>query len=499
MAGLAGLSNALIIAMINSGAQSAAAGSVSLWAATVFIISLLLYIRTQLYILSTTTVEVEAAIHRLRLRLMNDVRNSELLPLEAVGRSEIVAGVTKETQTLTQAATVIVMASQATVLIFFTALYVAYLSVVAFAMSTLIVVFAAVLYLARGRNLRREIHDSLQWENRLFERLTDLLDGFKEVRLNAPRSDDLYEDIKEVSSTAANLKIQSQTDGLKQYIFSQTSFYVLLGAMVFVVPTFSQTLGSSMIKTTTALLFIIGSISSVVSFIPLSTAEMPREFKEIELRDVRFNYVDKRSDATFRVGPASFALRPGEIVFIAGGNGSGKSTFLKLLTSLYRPDSGEILLDGVPVTSSNQLAYRNLFTAVFSDYHLFKQLYGIADADPAEVNGLLALFELTGKTSLMDGQFTTLDLSAGQRKRLALIVALLEKRPVLVLDEWTADQDPEFRKKFYHELIPILQQSGRAVVAVTHDDRYLSEFALPARKLRMDDGRFVDGHPVENG
>jgi putative ATP-binding cassette transporter len=140
-----------------------------------------------------------------------------------------------------------------------------------------------------------------------------------------------------------------------------------------------------------------------------------------------------------------------------------------------------------------------LIAAIFVDYHLFQRLYGLVGPDPAEVDRLLTQFRLRDKTHLVDSAFSTLDLSGGQRKRLALIVSLLEKRPLLLLDEWTADQDPDFRRKFYDELLPELQQAGATVVVITHDERYLDELELPARRLRMDEGRFVGQHSVENG
>ena len=141
---------------------------------------------------------------------------------------------------------------------------------------------------------------------------------------------------------------------------------------------------------------------------------------------------------------------------------------------------------------------RGKHIASFPDYHLFEKLYGMPDPDRAEVNRLLTEFRLLDKTRLTDGQFSTLDLSAGQRKRLALIVSLLEKRPILLLDEWAADQDPEFRRKFYYDLLPELKRTGQTVVAITHDDRYLDEMDLPARRLRMEDGRFVAQQTVES-
>jgi putative ATP-binding cassette transporter len=292
-----------------------------------------------------------------------------------------------------------------------------------------------------------------------------------------------------------------------------------------VVPVFSETLGgASITKTVTALVFVIGACFGLVQTIPLLGAanaaanhvvqleaglqatiavaqigapQAPSRFHEIEMRNVVFRYIDRSSDTVFQVGPVDFALQSGELVFITGGNGSGKSTFLKVLASLYKPDAGEITFDGIRLNEETREAYRQLITAVFVDYHLFQRLYGIPEPDPAEVERLLALFRLEDKTRLNDREFDTLQLSTGQRKRLALIVSLLEKRPILLLDEWAADQDPEFRRKFYFDLLPALNRAGKTVVVITHDDRYLEELDLPARRLRMDEGRFVERATVE--
>jgi len=282
----------------------------------------------------------------------------------------------------------------------------------------------------------------------------------------------------------------------------------------------------SITQVTTALMFVVGVCMGLVQTIPIllaanaaadkidrlearlraiaaadevDTAQLPTRFEKIEMRNVVFSYLDKSSETVFRIGPVDFTLRSGEIVFISGGNGSGKSTFLKVLAGLYEPDSGDILLDGMRIDDSNRDAYRALMSAIFVDYHLFQRLYGIADPDPAEIDRLLTQFRLSDKTRLKNGEFGTLDLSGGQRKRIALIVSLLEKRPILLLDEWTADQDPDFRRKFYDELLPALKEAGKTVVVITHDDRYLDELHLPARRLRMDEGRFVEQHSVESG
>jgi putative ATP-binding cassette transporter len=138
-------------------------------------------------------------------------------------------------------------------------------------------------------------------------------------------------------------------------------------------------------------------------------------------------------------------------------------------------------------------------SAIFFDNHLFRRLYGIPEPEPGEVDRLLTQFRLADKTSLSGGEFRTLDLSGGQRRRLALIVSLLEERPILLLDEWTAEQDPEFRRKFYDELLPEMKQAGLTVVVITHDDRYLDELDLPARRIRMDEGRIVEQRSMQNG
>jgi putative pyoverdin transport system ATP-binding/permease protein len=519
VSGLGGVSTASILAAINSGAQAADAGKVSLWATALFVVALFLFIKVQHYILITTTAEIEAIIHRLRLRLMDHVRRSELLPLESIGRAEIVGAITKETATLTQASNTLAFVAQGTVLVSFVAIYVAYLSLLAFVLGVVIVGLAALVLQARSRQLAMETREAHIWENRLFDRLLDLLDGFKEVRLNSSRSNDLLDDIVEVSRTAANIKIRAQSETYKRMVFLQSSLYSLLGSVVFVVPALGDTLaGASITKIVTALVFIVGTCFGLVQSMPTLTAanvaadnierletrllatvaadtvgatEPAKRFEKIEMHDILFRYVDKLSDTAFQVGPIDFTLGSGELVFITGGNGSGKSTFLKVLAGLYKPDSGEITFDGVRVDEGTRQDYRELIAAIFPDFHLFQKLYGIQEPDPAEVDRLLAQFHLIDKTHITNGEFRTVDLSSGQRKRLALIVSLLEKRPILLLDEWAADQDPEFRRKFYYDLLPALIAAGTTVVAITHDDRYLDELHLPARRLRMDEGRFV--------
>jgi len=520
MSGLGGISTAAILGAINSGLQN---GS-TLWAATLFIVALFLFIKTQSYVTITTTAEIEAIIHKIRVRLMDQIRHSELLALEDVGRARIVAAITSDTAVLTQASNMLAFTVQGAVLIVFVAIYVAFLSVAAILTTIVVVSIAAVIFHQKNRRLVSEKQRAAAWERRLFDRLTDFLDGFKEVRLNSARSADLFADAVDVSRTAANIKINTQAETFRMIVTSQISMYVLLGAVVFVAPQFSDTLGgAALTKTTTALMFIVGACFGLVQSIPIllnanasadrlvqlenalrAAAAQPREvptvkrFDTIEMRNINFRYVDKFSESAFKIGPIDFTLHPGELVFITGGNGSGKSTFLRVLSGIYAPESGEIILDGRHIDNSNRDDYRALMSAIFFDYHLFRRLYGVPDPDPGEVNRLLELFRLSAKTGLVDGEFRTLELSGGQRRRLALIVSLLEKRPILLLDEWTAEQDPEFRRKFYDELLPDLMKAGATVVVITHDDRYLDELDLPARRIRMDEGKIVDQRTIKS-
>ena len=361
MSALGGISTAAILAAINTGMQ----GKSNLWAAMLFVISLFLFIKTQYYVTITTTAEIEAIIHKIRLRLMDLVRHTELLAMEEIGRARIVAAITSDTAVLTQASNLLAFTIQGAVLIFFVAIYVAFLSLTAILITIVVVGTAGVIFHLKNKRLAAEKQEAAAWERRLYDRLTDFLDGFKEVRLNSARSNDLFDDAVDVSRTAANIKIRSQAETFKLIVSSQVSMYVLLGAVVFVAPQFSESLGgASLTQTTTALMFVVGACFGLVQSIPVllianaaadridqlektlrTTAvaaeareiKVPKRFDKIEMHNIVFRYVDKSSDITFQIGPLDFTLQSGELVFITGGNGSGKSTFMRVLAGLYPP------------------------------------------------------------------------------------------------------------------------------------------------------------------
>ena len=521
MAAIAGLSNALILAIINAAAEHSSGDGAPFRLLAMFVVCLVLYYLTQYYNLTTSHERIEGILDRVRVRLTRKVREADLLPLEHIGRARVFASLNKEMETISQLAGPVVIAFQAAILLVFTLLYIAWLSVTAFVVFCAGMSIACFVYYINSKKLNEQLHEALNQENSLFDVITHMLDGFKEIKLNSAQGDALFTQAQELSHGVAQIKTLTQTDMAKRFIFSQSTWYVLLALTVFLVPIFSPTYSAVVIKVTAAILFVIGPMTTLVSVVPLAAsaeaavenvyrlekllddaasgepgdeeAQVADEFSTIEFSDVRFRFSDNADDSGFEVGPLNVTLAAGETVFVYGGNGSGKSTFLNLLTTLYRPDAGQITVDGKVLGRRNYASYRKLISAVFSDYHLFDCPMGAQGADPETVNSLFQLLEIENKVRLENGRFSTTDLSTGQRKRLALLICLLEDKPIFVLDEWAAEQDPDFRKKFYRELLPRFKQMGKTIIAVSHDEQY---FDVADRILRMDYGRFVDTEPT---
>jgi putative pyoverdin transport system ATP-binding/permease protein len=214
-------------------------------------------------------------------------------------------------------------------------------------------------------------------------------------------------------------------------------------------------------------------------------------FSRIALEGVEHRYVRENEDGYFTLGPIDLTFRAGETVFLVGGNGSGKTTLAKLLVGLYAPERGRLLVDGAAVDDATRAAYRQHFSVVFSDFHLFDSLLGLSAGRENAARALLVALQLDHKVRIQDGAFSTLALSQGQRKRLALLVAFLEDRPFYVFDEWAADQDPAFKDVFYRTLLPELKAKGKTVLVITHDDRY---FYLADRLIKLDSGQIGATH-----
>jgi len=514
---VAGLANAGVLAIINAAAENASNQAANDRLLAMFLTAIGLYVFSQRFILITSITEVERILGGIRVRVADQVRKADLEALEHLGRSEIFGLVARETQNISQAASTLVMALQAMMMVLFSVGYLALLSKTAFFITVGVCSVGIVLHTQRAKSLMRMLAETQRKENEFLSLLTHLLDGFKEVRLRQARGADLFQHLRAVSAHVESVKTRLGREFGSYFLFAQLLVYGLLAAIVFLLPRVSPEYSDVVLKLTAAVLFIIGPLGSVVNAVPIFSAAnvaaqnifdiedkltassqgkqngrpeaaLPAPFKRIRLERTVFQYPDRGTGSVFRLGPVDLEVFAGEILFIVGGNGSGKSTLLKALTGLYHPQSGAVTMDETLVSPETATWYRSHFAAVFSEYHLFERLYGLGDVPVARVNELLSLMEISHKTAYENGRFTTLDLSHGQRKRLALLVALLEDRPILVLDEWAADQDPPFRQFFYETLLPQLKREGKTIIAVTHDDKY---FSLADRVVKMEYGSFV--------
>jgi putative pyoverdin transport system ATP-binding/permease protein len=207
----------------------------------------------------------------------------------------------------------------------------------------------------------------------------------------------------------------------------------------------------------------------------------------LSLKNITHTYQLHQQDAPFTLGPLNLTIQAGELMFIVGGNGSGKSTLAKLIVGLYTPEMGAIYLDNQIIDERNREQYRQLFAVVFADYYLFDHLFGIdLDAVETSLPGYLKQLDLAHKVTITQSQLSTTSLSQGQRKRLALLTALLDDRPIYLFDEWAAEQDPAFRHWFYTELLPQLRDRGKTILVISHDDHY---FHLADRLIKLNYGQ----------
>jgi putative ATP-binding cassette transporter len=509
---LSGLASALLLAIINAAAANAASEAANGQYLAYFAIVIVLYVVTQRHILMTSIVEVERILHGIRTRLTEKIRHADLLTLEGVGRADIYAGLNRETVTISQSTPSLVIAGQSALMVLFSVLYLLYLSKVAFILALVMTWIGLSMHFRRAAEFNRAFEAATAKENEFYDVLTHMLDGFKEVKLSEARSADLYDHLSDISVGLEAVKTKTGASFANHFLFAQVAFYLLIASIVFLLPRVSPAYSDVVTRATAAILFIIGPLGGIVNSIPILTranvasaniTRLESAFEaaadeeqraphpvrppgRITMRSVLFQYADERGG--FALGPLDMSVAEGEILFIVGGNGSGKSTLLKILTGLYQPMSGLIQMNGSILTRATAAWYRSHFSVVFSDYHLFDRLYGLRNVEPARIEALLKMMEIQDKTEYAAGRFTTTELSSGQKKRLALVAALLEDRPVLVLDEWAADQDPPFRRRFYQEILPRLKAEGKTIVAVTHDDRY---FEHADRILKMEYGQFV--------
>lgn len=514
-ASLSGLSNAFILALVNTVARNSR--NVGLHVFVLYAASIALYVMSSRYTYHRLTQLIEESLHHIKLRIVDKIRRMDLQGFERMGNSEIYDRVTDNVGVVSASAGMLAATLQSLCVLTCSAIYLAWLSMPAFVITVMLVATGTMILSSNQYLLERGLGRLTGSRVAFFEQLTDLLKGFKETRFNARRSQDLREDI--LRSSAHLRDGINETNNLlnDNLIYGNCLLFVALGAMVFVLPQQVPLKAAELTQIVSALMFTWSSIAIALSCYssymrsnfalaeieslekkldagadpasssPAPLSPWPKGISRIEVSQLEYTY-EARSDGSpaFHIGPVDLTLNAGEVLFIVGGNGSGKSTFLKVLTGLYPASSGAIRVDGVAVTSRTSAAYRELICTIFTDFHLFSRLYGLLDVPSEAVQGLISQMELSEQTGYAEQRFTRRELSTGQRKRLAMIVALLEDRPIYVFDEWAADQDPVFRHYFYMELLPLLRQRGKTVIAVSHDDRY---FRYADRVLTMEYGK----------
>jgi putative ATP-binding cassette transporter len=517
MAAISGIANGLLLAIINKAAENVSNQTIENHLFMVYLTAFILYLYAQKYALSQAVTAIEQVIRKVRLRITHKIRSSELLFIENVGRAEMYTRLTQDSNLVSQSALILVFAAQSSIVLFFSLIYIALLSPISFLIVLMDIAIGLLFFFSISRELRHKLELAAQKEAEFFNSLNHVLDGFKEIKINQEKSNTLFNHIVDISTTTEQLKVDAGMQMMKVLSFSQMAFYILLALLVFIMPLFGQAYPDMIFKLTSATLFIIGPMGTVVSSLPSfsranvaisniyqleseldmaapkvqTTAQsvLPQDFKTIRFKQATFHYHDKLGKPLFAVGPIDLTVNKGEILFIVGGNGSGKSTLLKMLISLYPPITGKLYLDEEEIDEFNSHEYRELFAIIFTDFHLFDKLYGLSNIDDKRMKALLRLMQLDKKTKYLQGKFTNINLSTGQKKRLAFIVAVLENKPIYIFDEWAADQDPQFRKYFYEVLLEDLRKQGKTIIAVTHDDKY---FHTADRVLKMEYGQLIE-------
>ncbi|EJL93406.1 cyclic peptide transporter [Pseudomonas sp. GM102] len=395
--------------------------------------------------------------------------------------------------------------------------YLAYLSLPMFALLLVALVIGTVVqYVARAKGIKgfeaaREAEDELQ------KHYSAIAAGAKELRIHRPRRQRMFSQrIEGTADYICNTHIRSINTFVVAKTFGSMLFFVVIGLALALQSFWLGTDKAVLSGFVLVLLYMKGPLEYLVITLPVVSraniafkriADLAEQFsspephlllsdkntpktvvEHLELRDVHYAFPPVDGSKPFTLGPVNLSIAQGEIVFIVGENGGGKTTLIKLLLGLYAPQGGEIILNGAPVLANNRDDYRQLFTTIFADYYLFDELVQGDQQVPEDANRYLERLEIAHKVSIRDGAFSTTDLSTGQRKRLALLNAWLEERPVLVFDEWAADQDPVFRRIFYTELLPELKYLGKTIIVISHDDRY---FDVADQLVRMEAGQVI--------
>ncbi|MDY7094680.1 MAG: cyclic peptide export ABC transporter [Acidobacteriota bacterium] len=470
----------------------------------------------------TLTLLGQRATYELRVDLTDRILTAPLRRLEEQGPAKLMVALTEDIESVTDAlANMPQFFINAAVVVGCLA-YMGWLSwpvLLAVLVFILVGVISYQIPLMAGirvQELAREVEDEL------FDCFRGSTQGTKELKMRRSRRLAFMDMVRKIAGRQRSLEIKASKIFIAAGTWGNAIFFLLLGTVLFFLPLWIDGLDRKVLGSYTLVLFyMLTPLQMVLNDLPgLTNADVSvrkieglgisltsgvseaegtstakPEWNRLAARNIAHTYRHDSADEEFSLGPMNLEFQPGELVFIVGGNGSGKTTLAKVLMGLYPPEEGELFLDGEAIDDSNRSDYREQFAAVFSDFFLFETLLGLESPDLDEnAREYLKDLHLKHKVRIENGRLSTLDLSQGQRKRLALLTAYLEDSPIFLFDEWAADQDPEFKKVFYHHLLPELKRRGKLVLAISHDDAY---YHMGDRIIKLDYGQLVYDKPVD--
>ncbi len=456
------------------------------------------------------------SIYRSELKIFKALQQTSLRQFEEIGENRIY-GVIEDVRTFVFFPGILSATASALMTLIICIAYCFVLSVSATIVIISSILIMTIFYSLMNRKLVGKVRFLRRLNDVYFEVVNDTLRGFKELKMSSIRTRNLFE--KFINSNrlkARDTETKVSNSYLVVNLLSQYGIYLLLGLILFVLPLLNLLDRNQIVTFVVILLFISGPIISLISMqnqytkyyvankrinlflhdlklnvLPKSDGmEKPilNNIDKIEFKEVEFNYDSTSKDESFLLGPINLTIKMGETLFVVGGNGSGKSTFISCLTGLNTPTSGDIIVNDRMVIIEPEW-YRDFITPIFTDNHLFSRNYENYSLNNNEkYMELLRLMKLETVVKTDDENAARRNFSKGQSKRMAMIFALLENRPILVLDEWAADQDPYFRKFFYEKLLPELKQQNKTIIAVTHDDAY---FSAADRVIKFEHGKII--------
>ncbi|SFL37508.1 cyclic peptide transporter [Gracilibacillus orientalis] len=505
-----GLGNALIILTINLAINSDEKTKINL--IVYFVLGIIIYVYGQKIVRAKVISITNEIVYFKRMQIVKKLLSTPYEHFENIEKGTIESTLNNDTETISNATNIIVGGITSAITLICCFAYLSFINFYVLLLSLGIILFIASIYYLAGRYANRIGEESRDLENIFFKYIFSLVSGFKELTLSRKKKQEFQNDLEESSDRYKDTKKKSALAFANMFVMGELLFTLAIGCIALVFPVVLNNLETANITSYVfILLYMIGPIHAILDTIPniieikislnrittlidkltskvnSVTSQQVQHYAEVQLqlKDVAYEY-NQGEETKFKVGPINYQFNSGEIIFITGGNGSGKSTFAKLITGLYTPTSGNLILNGNTVSPNILNEY---YSAIFNDFFLFEKLYGIDYTDKEnEIKNYLKILQLDKKVEIINGKFSTTKLSTGQKKRLALLVSYLDDRPIYVFDEWTADQDPEFRLFFYSNLLPDLQKKGKCIIAVTHDDRY---FSYADKVIKMDMGKMI--------